>query len=75
MHQNYSSEDLILYLYNEAGMTHSVLIQKALDSDDELSDEYRQLVWIKDLLEPVCAPAPERVESLMAYSRLAGYLA
>lgn len=76
MFQNYTTNDLILYLYNETGMEDSVFIQKAIDTDVEVEEEFRQLVAVKQLLTNTSStmPSPAAVDSIMAYSQLHGCL-
>ena len=75
MLENYTTQDLILYLYNETGLTDTVLVQHAIDTDVEVEEEFRQLVAVKDLLGHLDAfPQPSVVDSIMAYSKMHSYL-
>ena len=75
MAENYTTNDLILYLYNETDLTDTVFVQKAIDNDDDIAEEYSQLVAVKQLLDhlPV-SPSSASVDSIMAYSKLHSYV-
>lgn len=71
MLENYTTDDLILYLYNETGMEDSVFIQKSIDKDVEVAEEFSQLVAVKQLIENMaCMPRMSSVDAIMAYSEL-----
>jgi hypothetical protein len=72
MLENYTTNDLILYLYNETGLEDSVFIQKAIDHNEEVAEEFHQLAAVKSLIEHTFADMPSRgsVNAIMAYSGL-----
>ncbi len=72
----YSSNDLILYLYNETGLKDSVFIQKAIDNDVELEEEFNQFVAVKELLEnhSCSMPKPSTIDAIMSYSGMHSFL-
>jgi hypothetical protein len=76
MTESYTTNDLILYLYNETGITDTVFIQHAIDHDAEVEEEFRQLVAVKDLLgyTTLVTPRPSSVDSIMAYSGMHSFL-
>lgn len=72
MLKNYTTNDLVLYLYNETELDDTVFIQKAIDHDVEVEEEFSQLVAVKQLLDQFSCtmPKPATVESIMAYSEI-----
>jgi hypothetical protein len=57
MNKMYSTEDLILYAYNETELTDTVLIQQSIDGDPLVQNEFNEIVASinvldKALLEP-----------------------
>jgi hypothetical protein len=65
-----TTNDLLLYLYNETKMTESVLIQKAIDNDPETEEEFEELKsavsFLDSILEP---PSPKCLDNILNYSR------
>ena len=71
MNKNSTTINLILYLYNETQLTESVLTQQAIDYDEEIEEEFRQLVFVKKLLEgATIAPRTDTVDRIKSYSKL-----
>jgi hypothetical protein len=74
MFKNYSTNDLILYLYNETDLSDSVFVQHAIDHDEDVKEEFCQLVAVKELLDRLKTyPSHSTVDSIMAYSQLHSY--
>ena len=70
MNKNATTINLILYLYNETQLTESVLTQQAIDYDEEIGEEFRQLVFVKKLLESATiAPRRDTVDRIKYYSK------
>lgn len=71
----YTTNDLLLYLYNETEMTESVLIQKAIDYDAETEEEFEQLKdainYLDKLLE---APSGKSINNILNYSKKSALL-
>ena len=75
MQKNYSTNDLILYLYNETQLEDNVFIQQSIDHDDETAEEFSQLVGVQQLLDKVTFnPKESSVDAIMAYSAMHGFL-
>ena len=75
MQKTYSTNDLILYLYNETELEDSVFIQLGIDHDEEIAEEFSQLINVKQLLDKVTFNSDQSVvESLMAYSKMHSFL-
>ncbi len=71
MNKNSTPINLILYLYNETQLTETVLTQQAIDCDEETGEEFRQLVFIKNLLsESTISPRRDVVDFIKCYSQL-----
>jgi len=66
-----TQNDLLLYLYNESGITESVAVQKAIDSNHEIAEEFAGLVSVKTLLDQTMLSASESsIASVMAYAAI-----
>lgn len=75
MQKAYSTNDLILYLYNETELEDSVFIQQEIDNNEETSEEFTQLVGVHQLLDKVTFnPSQSTIDSLMAYSKMHSFL-
>ena len=75
MQKTYSTNDLILYLYNETELEDSVFIQLDIDHNEEIAEEFSQLANVKQLLDKVTFNSDQSVvESLMAYSKMHSFL-
>ena len=75
MQKAYSTNDLILYLYNETGMEDSVFIQQDIDHDEETSEEFSQLVAVHELLDKVTFNQRQStIDTLTAYSKMHSFL-
>ena len=75
MQKNYSTNDLILYLYNETQLEDNVFIQQSIDHDDETAEEFSQLVGVQQLLDKVTFnPKESSIDAIMAYSAMHGFL-
>ena len=75
MQKAYSTNDLILYLYNETQLDDSVFIQQEIDNDEETSEEFTQLVAVQGLLDKVTFnPRQSTIDSLMVFSKMHSFL-
>ena len=71
MNKNSTKIDLVLYLYNETQLTQSVITQQAIDFDEEMHEEFQQLVFVKNLLDDATIAAPRAtIDRIKAYSKL-----
>jgi len=62
---------LVLYLYNETRLTDTVLIQNAIDNDEEIAETFQDLVKARDLInETLMTPSKRSVEMILNYSKL-----
>lgn len=66
----YTTNDLLLYLYNETEMTESVFIQKAIDYDAETEEEFEQLKTAISFLDKLLeAPSDKSICNILNYSK------
>lgn len=71
MDETITLDHLILYLYNETRLTESVLVQKAIDHNEEVAEEYQALMEARDLIElSLLKPSGKSIQGIMAYSGL-----
>ncbi len=64
-----TTNDLILYLYNETPLTETVLIQKDIDTDPATEAEFESLKKAQHLLDCMLErPANSCLRSIMRYS-------
>ena len=61
--------DLVAYLYNETELTETVLVQKAIDHDEEVAETYSDLLAAKALLDrTLMRPSDVSVQRILNYS-------
>lgn len=69
MNKTSTTEKLVLYLFNETGMTDSVIVQREIDNNE---DVYQEFTSIKRAFRYVdCAladPSPECVKNILKYA-------
>ena len=69
MSKTSTTEKLFLYLFNETAMPDSVLIQRAIDNDEEVANEFsnikRAFRYVDRLLVD---PSPQSVQNIMRYA-------
>ncbi len=70
MNKNFTTDDLILYLYNETQLTETVLIQKDIDTNPETEEEFDSLKKARRLLDSLLErPSNRCFRNIMKYSR------
>lgn len=71
MNGTITQKDLILYLYNETELTDSVIIQKAIDQDEEIAEDFYSFVAAKNLIEhSLMHASASSINSIMSYAHL-----
>jgi hypothetical protein len=61
---------LVLYLYNETELTDSVLIQAAIDHDDEIAETFQNLIETDLLIQhALICPSPKLRNNILNYAR------
>lgn len=69
MDENSTHEQLILYYFNETGMADSVMVQKEIDTHQEVKEEYRHIVEVFDHIDKiVMSPSEKTINSILDYS-------
>ncbi len=66
MIKNFTSTEIISFLYNESDPKTSYLIDEALSNDWNALDEFNQLKKAKNLLEPIAlSPSEDSVKNIL----------
>ncbi len=69
MNKTSTTEKLILYLFNETGMTDSVLIQKSIDTDLEVETEFDTIKRaFRYVDKALMNPSPKCLSNILEYS-------
>ncbi len=62
---------LVLYLYNETKITDTVLIQNAIDTNQEIAETYQDLKYAKALIhETLMTPSQKSIQTILNYSKI-----
>jgi hypothetical protein len=68
MDENSTHDSLILYYFNETGMTKSVLVQKQIDTFEEVKEEYQHLIEVFDRIDKILLqPSEKSVDAILRY--------
>lgn len=69
MNRTSTTENLILYLFNETGMTDSVLIQRNIDTDPEVETEFDNIKRaFRYVDKALMNPSPRCLSNILEYS-------
>lgn len=69
MSKTSTTEKLVLYLFNETEMTDSVLIQRAIDTDDEVEMEFINIKRAFRYVDRALVdPSPKSVQNILRYA-------
>ncbi|MDQ3049569.1 MAG: hypothetical protein M3Q95_01655 [Bacteroidota bacterium] len=69
MSKTSTTEKLVLYLFNETGMTDSVLIQRSIDNDDEVEMEFTNIKRAFRFVDRALVdPSPASVNRILQYA-------
>lgn len=69
MVQTSTTENLILYLFNETDLSDTVLVQREIDSDEEVEMEFEQIKSALDYLDKALVnPSEKCISGIMAYA-------
>lgn len=64
-----TQKDLLLYVYNETKLLDSDRIQRAIDGDPLLSNDYQEIVKITETLDVECpAPSEEAIRNILLHA-------
>lgn len=70
MERKCTTDDLILYLYNETPLTDTVLIQRDIDTDAETAADFEDLKAAQHMLNALLErPSNACLRSVLRYSR------
>lgn len=70
MVQTFTPTDLILYLYNETEMTDSVLIQRSIDADPVVEQEFDAIKQAAALVDKALTSASESsINAILRHAR------
>ena len=67
---NFTTEDLVLYLYNEISEKQAIAIKAALIADSKFRDEYETLKSAKNELasQKLFSPRSQSIDKIMQYA-------
>lgn len=69
MYENFTTNDFILYYFNETEITESVLIQK-IDTCPEAETEFENIVNVMDHIDKIMiAPSASVLQKVLNYSK------
>jgi hypothetical protein len=70
MNKIFTSDDLILFAYNETGKEKTDEIRKALNEDKKLREEYKAISGVKQQLDSVKeSPSTRVINNILNYSK------
>ena len=65
-----TQSDLILYAYNEAGLQDSDRIQRSIDGDPIVQQDYSEVVETMNMMDTIqVQPSDESIEKIIAFAR------
>jgi hypothetical protein len=71
MNETITLNDLVLYLYNETEITESVMVQKAIDQDEEIAEEFYSMAAARDLIDHSLMHASKSsIETILSFATL-----
>ena len=69
MSKTSTTEKLVLYLFNETGMSDSVLIQRDIDNDAEVEAEFTNIKRAFRFVDRALTdPSPASIRNIMRYA-------
>lgn len=75
MNETSTNENLILYYFNETDLAKTVMVQRAIDVDVVVRDEFEEIKSVFSTLdELISMPSEHSIDSIMAYSQLTASL-
>lgn len=69
---NFTTEDLLVYMYNEMESEKSIELEQALQSDWALQQKFTVLIEAQEKLyqTPLCSPRATTVSNILRYAEL-----
>ena len=70
MYENFTTNDFILYYFNETEITVSGMIQKKIDTCPEAETEFENIVNVMDHIDKIMiAPSASVLQKVLNYSK------
>lgn len=70
MEQTFTIDDYVRYIYNETDLPDTVLIQRSIDNDEEVEEDFQQLVKTVQLLDKILQePRQSTVNKILEFSQ------
>ena len=70
MEQTFTIDDYVRYIYNETDLPDTVLIQRSIDNDEEVEEDFQQLVKTVKLLDKILQePRQATVNKILEFSK------
>ena len=70
MNKIFTSDDLILFAYNETGKEKTAKITKALEKDEKLREEYKAITGVQHHLDSIKeSPSRNVIDNILNYSK------
>ncbi len=71
MNEHVTPEKMLLYLYNETEMADSVMVQRSIDNDPAIEQEFNLLAKARKMLNRIEMHAsPDSIASVLGYASL-----
>lgn len=64
-----TQSDLILYAYNESNLNDSDRIQRSIDGDPVVQDEFKEITGVINSLNVSVEPSQESIGKILAFSK------
>lgn len=70
MYKSFTTNDLILYYFNEVELTDTVLIQQDIDNNSETEENYQEIVQVMDHIDQcLLNPSESVIKNILNYSQ------
>lgn len=71
MNEHVTPEKMLLYLYNETGMSDSVMVQRSIDNDPAIEHEFNMLAKASTILNRIELHASaDSIATILGYARM-----
>ncbi len=70
MYKSFTTNDLILYYFNEVELADTVLIQQDIDNNSETEENYQEIVQVMDHIDQcMLNPSESVIKNILNYSQ------
>lgn len=70
MYNSFTTNDLILYYFNEVELADTVLIQHEIDNNSETEENYQEIVQVMDHIDQcMLNPSESVIKNILNYSQ------